>query len=346
MQFEVEDIPIEEWQCQYYVRKGELIMALRFLHATPQQLLEMSSSDLLTAIRISEGRTIMSCARTRCGNLVDYVSNAELAAAFGADIIMLDTYEPANPYIPGWPSKDPADDEITKDIQVPKGKGYSLKEIRRIVGRPVAVLLVVHSDKNKAGAIKHYGNILASAENAKIALESGADMVTVTGWAPLDILKETLDEIRKVVKGNAIFEYSRPHGPGLIGQSDTKLGPSGLISDDEIRTILDSGVDVLGLPAPGTYPGFTVELAGKYVEMIHNAGVLASLGLHTSQEGSDIDTIKRIAILAKEAGADMHELGDSGFNEAIIEPLNIMNYSIAIRGRRHTYRRMAMSIKR
>lgn len=321
-------------------------MALRLLHATPQQLLEMSSQELLTAIRISEGRTIMTCARTRCGNLVDYVSNAELAAAFGADIIMLDTYEPADPYLPGWPSKDPQVDELTKDIQVPKGKGYTLKEIRKIVGRPVAVLLVIHSDDNKAGAVKHYGNILASIENAEKALESGADMITVTGWAPLDILRDTLLEIQKKVKGKAILEYSRPHGPGLIGQSDTKLGPGGLISEVEIKTILESGVDVLGLPAPGTYPGFTVDLAGKYVETIHNAGALASLGLHTSQEGSDIDTIKRIAILAKEAGADMHELGDSGFNEQIIEPLNIMNYSIAIRGRRHTYRRMAMSIKR
>ncbi len=321
-------------------------MALRILHASPNQILQMTTSELLTSIRISEGRTIMACARTRCSNLVDYVSNAELASAFGADIIMLDTYEPANPYIPGWPSKEASDDEITKDIQVPKGKGYSLKEIRKLVGRPVAVLLIVHSDQNKAGAIRHYGNILASVENAQIALESGADMITVTGWAPLDILKETLKEIKKTINGKAILEYSRPHGPGLIGQSDTQLGPSGLISDREIQTILDAGVDVLGLPAPGTYPGFTVELAGKYVDWIHKAGALASLGLHTSQEGSDIDTIKRIAILAKEAGADMHELGDSGFNEQIIEPLNIMNYSIAIRGRRHTYRRMAMSIKR
>jgi len=277
---------------------------------------------------------------------VDYVSNAELAAAFGADIVMLDTYEPANPYIPGWPSKNPADDEATKDIQIPKGVGYSLKEIRETIGRPVAILLVVNSESNKLGAIKHYGNILASKENAEKAIESGADIICLTGWALMEVLKDTLDEIRRITKGKAVLEYNRPHGPGLIGSTDTKLGPSGLISDDEVRMILDSGVDIMGLPGPGTYPGFTLSHVTHFVEMIHNAGAMASLGLHTSQEGSDIDTIRRLAILNKEAGADIHELGDSGFNEAIIEPLNIMEYSIAIRGRRHTYRRMAMSIKR
>jgi hypothetical protein len=321
-------------------------MAIRILHATPNQVLGMNTEELLTAIRISEGRTIMACGRIRSGNLVDYVSNAELAAAFGADIVMLDTYEPANPYIPGWASKDPAADEATKDIQVSKGIGYSLKEIRETIGRPVAILLVVHSEGNKAGAMKHYGNILASVENAEKAMASGADIICLTGWAPMEILQDTLQEIRKVTKGKAILEYNRPHGPGLIGSTETKLGPAGLISEDEVRMILDTGVDIMGLPGPGTYPGFTLSHVTRFVEMIHHAGALSSLGLHTSQEGSDIDTIRRLAILNKQAGADIHELGDSGFNEAIIEPQNIMEYSIAIRGRRHTYRKMAMSINR
>lgn len=321
-------------------------MAIRILHATPKQILSMTTDELLTAIRISEGRTIMACGRIRSGNLVDYVSNAELAAKFGADIVMLDTYEPANPYIPGWPSKDLAIDEMTKDIQISKGVGYSLKEIRETIGRPVAILLVVNSEGNKAGALKHYGNILASKENAEKAIESGADLVCVTGWAPPEVLKKTLEDVRKVTKGKAILEYNRPHGPGLLGSTEIKLGPTGLISDDEVRMILDAGVDIMGLPGPGTYPGFTLNYVTHFVEMIHNAGVMSSLGLHTSQEGADIDTIRRLALLNKQAGADMHELGDSGFNEAIIEPLNIMEYSIAIRGRRHTYRRMAMSINR
>ena len=321
-------------------------MAIRFLNASPKQLLAMSTEELLTAIRISEGRVIIVASRVRCGNLVDYVSNAEVSAAFGADIVMLDTYEPTRPFITGWPSKNPADDEATKDVQIPMGRGWTLKEIREIIGRPVAVLLLMQSEENKGGTVKHYGNILATSENAEKAVEAGADMISVSGWVSPELTKSTIRELRKVTKGKAILEFGRAHGPGLMGQSEFKLGACGLLSEDEIKSVLDEGVDVVSMPAPGTYPGFTVDHVGHLVELIHSRGAMASLGVHTSQEGADIDTLRRIAILSKQAGADMHELGDSGFNESMIEPQNIMNYSIAIRGRRHTYRRMAMSILR
>ncbi len=320
-------------------------MAIRLLHATPRQILSMSSQELLTSIRMSEGRTLAVCARVRSANLVDYVTNAEVAAAFGADIIIVDTYEPANPYIPGWASKDPTQDETTRNLQVPMGKGYTLKEIRTLIGRPVALLLIIPYGAD-LGVSKHYGNILATEENVEKGLESGADVLFLGGWAPPDILDQSLRTIRRISEGRAVIEYARPHGPGLIGRDDARLGPRGLMSDEDVRRILDAGVDIIGLPCPGTYPGFTVEYTARLVEMIHQAGAMAALGLHTSQEGADIDTIKRLAILAKMAGADIHELGDSGFNECMIEPQNILAYSIAIRGRRHTYRRMAMSINR
>ncbi|NMC59599.1 MAG: hypothetical protein GYA51_09500, partial [Candidatus Methanofastidiosa archaeon] len=194
-------------------------------------------------------------ARPRAGNLVDYVSNAEIAAAFGADIVMVDTFQPTDPYIPGWVSKNPEDDEETKDIQIPMGRGYSLKEIRTLVGRPVACMLLFHGNSNAASTVRHYGEILATPENAEKAIESGADMIAVGGWAPLDIVIKNIREIRKITKGKAILEYFRPHGPGLIGQTGTELNPEGLISEDEIKIYLDLGVDVIGLAGPGTYPG-------------------------------------------------------------------------------------------
>ena len=83
-----------------------------------------------------------------------------------------------------------------------------------------------------------------------------------------------------------------------------------------------------------------------YVDLIHEQGALASLGVHTSQEGAFPQTVEQIALYAKMAGADIHDLGDSGYNEQVPDPLNIFHYSMAIRGRRHTYRRMAMSVRR
>lgn len=65
----------------------------------------------------------------------------------------------------------------------------------------------------------------------------------------------------------------------------------------------------------------------------------------TSQEGADPETIRSIALMAKQSGTDLHHIGDSGL-PGIAVPENIMTYSIVIRGIRHTYRRMAMSINR
>ena len=70
---------------------------------------------------------------------------------------------------------------------------------------------------------------------------------------------------------------------------------------------------------------------------------MTSIG--TSQEGSNSETIRNIALNAKMAGADIHHIGDTGY-VGVALPENIMAYSIAIRGVRHTYHRMASSPNR
>ena len=65
----------------------------------------------------------------------------------------------------------------------------------------------------------------------------------------------------------------------------------------------------------------------------------------TSQEGADVATIRQIALMCKMAGADIHHIGDTGVPGMAL-PQNIMAYSIAIRGERHTYHKMAQSVNR
>ena len=65
----------------------------------------------------------------------------------------------------------------------------------------------------------------------------------------------------------------------------------------------------------------------------------------TSQEGADVATIRQIALMCKMTGTDIHHLGDAGYGGMSL-PENIQAYSIAVRGIRHTYRRMAGSVNR
>ena len=74
-------------------------------------------------------------------------------------------------------------------------------------------------------------------------------------------------------------------------------------------------------------------------------GALTITAIGTSQEGADVDTIRQIALMCKMTGTDIHHLGDAGYGGMSL-PENIQAYSIAIRGIRHTYRRMAASVNR
>ncbi len=100
------------------------------------------------------------------------------------------------------------------------------------------------------------------------------------------------------------------------------------------------------LPAPGTVPGISTDYIRRLIDFVHHNGKLAMTSVGTSQEGSDMDTIKRIAIESKMAGADLHHIGDSGTTVGLADPENIMIYSIVVKGKRHTYRRMARSVNR
>ena len=102
---------------------GEEDMVKRLLNCSPKEMLALNRDELLEAIRLSEGRTVISSCRVRGPNLVQYVTNAEVAAAFGADIIGMLVYYPEAPMFPGLPSKDPRDDEATRLVQVQIGRG-------------------------------------------------------------------------------------------------------------------------------------------------------------------------------------------------------------------------------
>jgi len=314
-------------------------MVKRLLTATPQEILSMNKQELITSIKMCEGRVILVAARVRGPNLVDGVSNAELAAAFGADLVSVATYDVRNPYIPGLPNKVPneQEDKALSQVQIELGRGQTLKDLRRLIGRPVGIMLTVVAEDMRKDLERHYGHVFYTRENIRLAVEQGADFIQLYSWRPQDedLLIKAIEEAGDKV----IIMTGRVHGPGLMGH----LAAKGLISKQSLKRLCEAEPDYVALPAPGTFPGFTVERAKELVDLIHDYGLLAALGLHTSQEGSDPDTIRRIAILAKMAGPDVFELGDSGFNEQMPPPENIMALSIAIRGKRHTYRRMAIS---
>ena len=114
----------------------------RLLDLAPRALERLRGAELVEAIRASEGRTIAAETIVATGPLLDRVSNPELVAAFGADIIVLNLYDVDRPQIAGMPRRtgDAApDDDAAAFGAVATGAGRTAGDVARWTGRVTAV---------------------------------------------------------------------------------------------------------------------------------------------------------------------------------------------------------------
>ena len=159
------------------------------------------------------------------------------------------------------------------------------------------------------------------------------DFVVVTANPDAEVGSERMADaaalVRDVLPGVPVFA-GKMHGSG----------GRGLVGADEVSRLAASSDAVL-VPAPGTVPGSRESVVAELVGAAHEAGALAVAAVGTSQEGADAETVRELALAAKRAGADVLHLGDADYS-GIAEPMNVLAASVAIRGRRHAYRRMAL----
>lgn len=308
-------------------------MTKRLISCTASDLAAMDKPQLLEAIAASEGRVLACECIGITPPLLTDVTNAEYAAALSADLLLLNMFDVRQPVIQALPPVPPAE---------------TVRELKRLTGRPVGINL---EPVDPALAARQDGSLwqmssgrLATPENARIAAEMGVDMILLTGNPGNGVtnhaIARALCALREAVGSRVILAAGKMHTAGVRGE-----GGSRILTPADADALMDAGADVILLPAPGTVPGVTLEWAHSLIERVHSRGRLALTAIGTSQEGADPDTIRRIALLCKMAGADIHHIGDTGVPGMAL-PHNILAYSIAIRGERHTFRRMACSVNR
>ena len=306
-------------------------MTKRLIDTTARELVSYNKQELLKSIADSEGRTLAAeTIGTVTPMLVD-ITNAEFVTSLGADLIMLNVFDVNEPVIQGLPQVPP--EEV-------------VREVKRLTGRMVAINLEPAAIKN--GEQSSVWNLTkgrqATPENAKKAADMGVDMIVLTGNPGVgvenDAILQALSQLKEAVGDRVILTAGKMHASGVLSEAGEKI-----LTENEVESFVDAGADVILLPAPGTVPGISMEYAAKLIKRAHEKGALAMTTIGTSQEGADEDTIRQIALMCKMAGADIHHIGDSGYMGMAL-PENIMAYSVAIRGKRHTYRRMAVSLLR
>jgi len=308
-------------------------MAKRFLDCTASDFAQMGREELLFAMGASEGRVLACETIGTVTPLVGDVSNAELAAAMGGDLILLNLFDVQSPVVQGLPEHRPED---------------TVRLIKTLTGRPVGINLEPveqgHTSEVDTTVWGLTPGRAATRENALKARDMGVDLIVLTGNPGIGVtnraILDTLKLYKKTVGEQIVLCAGKMHASGSL----TEAGEN-IITKKDVKAFADAGADVILLPAPGTVPGITMEYIRELVGYAHSLGKLTITAIGTSQEGADVDTIRRIALMCKMTGTDLHHIGDSGYT-GIASPENITAYSTVIRGVRHTYRRMAMSIKR
>ena len=306
----------------------------RILDCQSSDFRDISREDLLSAIGSSEGRTVACETIGAIMPMLGDITNAEFAAAMGADILLLNLFDVQKPQILGLPKTEPEN---------------VIRKLKELTGRPIGINLepveqVLSSLDPEENMWAMTNGRKATLENAKKAADMGVNFILLTGNPGVGVTNEaivqTLHLYKKELGDRLILAAGKMHASGILTEGAEKI-----ITKEDIRAFAAAGADIILLPAPGTVPGITMEYVKDLVSFSHSLGCLTITAFGTSQEGADVSTIRQIALMCKMTGTDIHHLGDAGYGGMSL-PENIQAYSIAIRGIRHTYRRMASSVNR
>ena len=302
----------------------------RILDCKASDFLTANPRELLGAIAASEGRTVACETIGAIQPMLGEITNAEFAAVMGADILLLNMFDVMNPVIRGLPKCAPED---------------TVRMLKKLTGRPIGINL---EPVEQAGEVDEMWAMTegrkATVANAKRAVDMGVNFILLTGNPGVGVTNEaivqTLEAYKREVGDRIILAAGKMHASGIL-----KEGAEKILTKEDIAAFAAAGADIILMPAPGTVPGITMEYIRELVSFAHSLGCLTITAIGTSQEGADVATIRQIALMCKMTGTDIHHLGDTGYGGMAL-PENIQAYSIAIRGIRHTYRRMAASINR
>lgn len=295
----------------------------RLLSAQTSEMLNMDGKDLKQAIMASEGRIICTETVVQAAPLLGNITNGEVAAAFGSDMILLNGFDVLNPVINGLPETDDP-----------------VRLLKELTGRVVGCNLEPVDVNAKMMETRHEIPLGRQAvkETFEAAEKLGCNFICLTGNPGTGVTNKTIEESIKEAKKyfNGLIIAGKMHAAGV---------DEPVVDMDSIKKFIEAGADVILMPAVDTVPGLSLETVTNACKYIKENGALSLTAIGTSQEGADEATIREIALLNKRAGADIQHIGDAGWSGVAI-PENIMALSIAIRGRRHTYYKMSASINR
>lgn len=296
-------------------------MIARLISANSSELLKINGEELKQSIKASEGRTVLS-ENVVIQPAIDGLTMSEIAAAFGADLILLNLFDVFEPKVSGLEVKDAKD---------------TVKRLKELTGRPIGVNLepVDPDAKMESTKFELPKGRIATAESMRRAEELGFNFVCYPGSG---VTNKMIVQAVRTAKENfsGMIIAGKMHGAGV---------DEPVADEESVKAMIDAGADVILVPAVGTVPGFTSDELIKIVKIVHQHDGLVMSTIGTSQESSGKDVIREIALKNKTCGVDIQHIGDAAWG--VLSPTEtIFELSKTIRGLNHTISRMARSINR
>lgn len=168
-------------------------MVKRLISANTSDILNFSSEELKQSIKASEGRTVLSeNVVVHTPALVQDITNAEMATAFGADMILLNALDVNEPEIKG----------LYHDAY--QGTGNAVQDLKKLVGKPIGVNLEPVDDKANMAEVKLgiSAGRKATKETFIQAEKLGFDFVCLTGNPATGVTNNHILEAIKVGKSH------------------------------------------------------------------------------------------------------------------------------------------------
>ncbi|WP_422446766.1 hypothetical protein [Thermoanaerobacterium sp. DL9XJH110] len=300
----------------------------RIIDCTKSDFEKMNAVNLKESIFAAEGRTILAQNYVMRPGLIDDITNTELEAAFGADMILLNGYS------------------LDEKQEMPGLLGMRLEDVKKLVNRPLGIYLECPDiNSTVSGERREITNDRkASPENIEKCIKEGAAFIILGGNPGTGTTFESIIAATKLAKSIVKDKALIFAGKWEDGTVEKVLGDplAKRPAKEIIKELIEAGADVITLPAPGSRHGISTDMIRECVEFTHSykPGTLAMVFLDSSVEGADEDTIRQIALKMKETGADIHAIGDAGY-PGVAVPENLYQLSVTIRGRRFTWKRMA-----
>lgn len=309
-------------------------MVKRLLSASTSEVMQFNGQQLKESIKASEGRIIVSENIVTQENL-DSITTAEIAAAFGADMILCNRLDVNDPKIFGL---YPGERHL---VAAPKHDGKaSIDRLKKLVGRPVGINLEPIGDHPNMmeQQIAILPGCTASEAVIKKAEAMGFQFMVLTGNPGTGVTNEAI--IHSITVAKQYFS-----GLIIAGKMHASGVDERIMTAETAKDFIEAGADVILAPAVGSVPGFDEADLTEVVKVVHQLGGLVMSAIGTSQEGSGSRVLQAMAIRNKICGVDMQHVGDSAWGfESPVD--NLYAVSKAIRGERHTIQRMARSINR